>query len=156
MTELAVGEIRTGLVAFLEESVLRGSDNVEWFSGRGSRHGPPECRPFLCVSVSGDNCTWVPVTTESTTGAGYKRLYLEPSWRSGGDPACHGNQWVQRDQYLVDGANLYAGPVMEFVAASVSECTTELTRPLLCETGVAAVVAEMTKRSAAERRFDVS
>jgi len=146
MTALGVGEIRPGIVAYLEESVLRDSNDVEWFSGKGSKHGSPERRPFLCVSVVGDEYTWVPITTEPRTGAGYQRLNLESSWRTGGDQACFGNQWVRLDQYLVDGANLYSGPVTEFIAASANECTTEMTRSLLSTAGVAAVVAEIAKQ----------
>ena len=146
MSILDSSEIRPGIVAYLEESVLRSSDKVAWFCGKGSAHGPPERRPFLCVSAQNHECTWVPITTEPKSGAGYKRLKLISTWRSGGDDACFGNQWIKLNQYLVDGANMYSGHFSEFIDASVNECTTPKSRSLLSNKGIASVLAEIKRQ----------
>lgn len=146
MAALTEDEIRKGIVVYLEEAALRSSGKVVWYSGRGSRHGPPERRPFLCISAAPEGCSWVPVTTEPSGGSGYRRLSLSAQWRSGGDVNCYANQWTALDQYLVDGANMYVGPASEFVAASANECTTAATRSVLREEGVLAVLAEVRKQ----------
>jgi len=147
MAALTLDEIRAGIVVYLEEEVLRSSGKVTWYSGKGSEHGLPERRPLLCISATQEECNWVPVTTEPTTGSGYRRLPLEAQWRSGGDANCYGNQWITLDQFLVDGANMYVGPASEFVAASVNECTTAATRSVLSDEGVGAVLAEVSRQA---------
>jgi len=146
VTALSDSEIQPGIVAYLEERVLRLSVSVEWFNGRGSRHGPPERRPFLCVLRADDFCRWLPVTTEAVSGSGYKRLPLKAVWKSGGDQNCYGNQWIALAQYLVDGANIYQGPVAEFARASANECTTPASRSLLNQDGVDAVNQQVEKQ----------
>lgn len=157
MSALTRDEVRAGLVAYLEEADLRGSDAVTWYEGSGSKHGPPERRPFVCFATSGDQCQWAPVTTEPRpgSGSGYRRVELLAEWRYGGDDACYGNQWIASRQYLVDGANYYSGSVEAFVNASRNECSTPATRGVLSTEGVKAIKDEVKKqqgrRTAASR-----
>lgn len=146
MPALTRDEVRAGLVAYLEEEVLRQSEAVTWYEGKGSVHGPPERRPFACFNTDRDQCSWAPVTTEPTTGSGYQRIELPGSSRSGGDNACYGNQWIAMRQYLVDGANYYAGPIDVFIAASRNECSTPATRALLNPEGVRAIQEEVARQ----------
>lgn len=146
MTALADNEIQPGIVAYLEEGMLRSSVLIDWFNGRGSQHGPPERRPFLCVLRADDFCRWLPITTEAVSGSGYRRLHLIAAWKSGGDQNCYGNQWITLEQYLVDGANMYQGPVAEFARASISECTTDVSRSFLNQDGVDEVNGQVEKQ----------
>lgn len=59
---------------------------------------------------------------------------------------CYGNQWLTMEQYLVDGANYYSGPLSAFVDASQNECTVPGTRARLNVEGVDAVRIEISRQ----------
>jgi hypothetical protein len=148
MPALTRDEVRPGLVAYLEEVDLRQSEGATWYEGKGSIHGPPERRPYVCFEVDGHQSKWAPVTTQSHTGAGigFARVKLLADWRTGGDAQCFGNQWIREPAYLVDGANFFAGPIDVFVDASRNECSTRGTRAELSPAGVEAIRVEVARQ----------
>ena len=129
---------------------------MTWYEGKGSNHGPPERRPFVCFEANGDQCKWAPVTTERRTGSGsgYPRVELQAEWRSGGDESCYGNQWIGKRQYLLDGANYFAGSIDVFIDASRNDCSTPATRAFLGADGVKAIQAEVNRQQ--RRRTEAS
>jgi len=145
---LTEAEVQVGLVAYLDEQPLRNHPDVRWFNGRGSYHGPPAVRPFVCSAVDAGSCQWTPLTREESTGSGYGRARILPAWKSGGTSACHGNEWLAEDSYLVDGANIYEGPVEPFVLASHAECTSPATRARVNADGTRRIEAEVAKQVA--------
>lgn len=154
MSALTNDEIRLGLVAYLEEDVLRSSMAVTWYEGKGWTHGEPERRPFVCFELNEGQCKWAPVTTQARTGGGtgYRRVELLREWRSGGDKACYDNQWIGKHQYLMDGAKYFVGPIAVFIDASKNECSSPATRALLNNDGIKAIRAEVERQE--NRRFE--
>jgi hypothetical protein len=138
MAPIALAEVEPGLVAFLDRAQLNGNGTI---AKTGSVLSSNDERLLVCLEVAGDSSTWTPLTTEWRR----ERLYIDPNWRTGGDPVCSGGfpQWLLVDQFLQDGANTYQGPTTAFVAASWRECTEASSRSRLTQDGIMAIKAEV-------------
>lgn len=138
MPAIAADEVSAGIVVFLDTAVLRARRDLVW---TGTGRDTVDSRLFVCTDLAGDSSEWSPLTTTYRR----ERLFVDRTWRGGGDPDCSGGwpQWQLAEQYLQDGASTVTGPNEAFVAASHLECTTPATRSRVSNDGLAAIREEM-------------
>ncbi len=133
MAQLAVEEIKVGTVSHLDQSMLTDDPDVlDTYPQQLT-----ELRPFLCVAIDSDRCTWAPLSSTFRR----ERLKIIDEWRLGGL-----EMWRDRVCYLCDGANLYIGPVSSFVRASNQDLTDSSNRASVAPAGVDAVLVEIEKQ----------
>ena len=133
MSSLTVAEIRPGLVAFLDYEMLDADPTVRRCRS-GSDNRP---RPFVCVDVSDDECTWLPLTTSHRT----YRLVIARSSLHGGD-----RNWRESPCYLLDGAKFYVGPKAAFARASYQNMSSRHDRAWIDAGAIEDIRAEMVKQ----------
>ena len=76
MTQLTLQEIQPGLVSHLDQTMLSKDRAVlDTYPQKDT-----ELRPFVCVTVEGDQSTWSPLTSTYRR----ERLKVEDDWRHGG------------------------------------------------------------------------
>jgi hypothetical protein len=141
MAVIVPDDVVPGLVAFLDHQALLSDNRIRATTPQSK----PRPGPFVCFRVEGGESWWAPVTTQPATVKKRKRVQLKAEWRIGSHP-----QWVNVDQYLNDGANIYVGPTDAFCSASGQEVTTRTSRSRLTPDGVSAVNAEVERQK--ERR----
>jgi len=133
MTLLSLEEIKAGLVSHLDQTMLTNDPAVlDTYPQRFT-----ELRPFVCVSVEDDGCTWAPLSSTHRP----ERVAIEDVWRLGGIA-----MWRNRVCYLNDGANVYIVPMQSFISASHLEKTDATNRAAMAQDGVAAVLAEIGRQ----------
>jgi hypothetical protein len=101
-----LGAIRVGIVAEFDVAILNDDAEVDKPASPATRDGP-----FLCVESAGDLSVWVEITTQQNRQR--QRFPIERRWRSGGTWP-----WLNKDQYLNDGATTYRGPAHSFQSAA--------------------------------------
>src|SRR5438876_945297 len=133
---VSASEVVPGIVVFLDQEMVDSDDRVT----RTQDLPTVKARLFVCYQAAAGSSEWAPITTQERR----ERLYLKPSWRTGGEPKCSGGyaQWLNADQYLADGANTYRGPLPAFVDASHLECSDADNRARLTQEGIEAVRSE--------------
>ena len=133
MAQLAADEIAVGLVAYLDQAMLSADTSVtDTYPQQSS-----QVRPFVCIALTGDQSTWAPLTTAFRV----ERVQILPTWRTGGQAS-----WSGLSCYLNDGANLYIGPKLAFVAASYPEQTSRQSRSRMSADGIGAIQAEVERQ----------
>ncbi len=139
MSAIVPDEVTAGLVAFLDHQALLSDNRIRSTTPQTK----PRPGPFVCFRVDNGESWWAPVTTQPATAKKRKRLLLKSEWRTGTHP-----QWLNVDQYLNDGANIYVGPTDAFCAASGQEISNRNTRSRLTIDGVNSVKAEVERQQA--------
>lgn len=138
MTIIAKEEIKLGIVAFLDQSMIQKNDLVEHTVFQKD----PRPGPFLCIKIEGEFSWWTALTTRPRTTSGHSRLPIKKRHRTGSHP-----QWLNAEQYLNDGASIYYGPTDEFCKAAYRETTTPTTRSFVSIEATESVLSEIQKQS---------
>lgn len=127
---LLIEEIKPGIVAYMSAIALRADARVDMDP---CADDPKEGRPYLCVSVTDAECTWLPLTSRDPMGT---RLHLLPEWRLGGS-----RLWLMGRLYIQSFDRACYGPPEAFINAS-RPCDTvpSWNRPRIRPEGVAVVL----------------
>lgn len=134
---LWIDEIAPGVVAMLDARMLSNDGRV--LRSDYNHSIDTKVRPYICIAVNGDECGWVPVSSQQFYSAGrYERLLIKPEWKRG-----TGLGWMAVEQYLQDGRKLLTGPCSAFARASHREKPLVGERPSITSEGLAAIISQL-------------
>lgn len=130
---LTESEVVVGNVAYFDHEVLIREPEIDRDDDNINRPGP-----FVCVQVKDSDSVWCAITTEWK----FKRLMIEPAWRTGGTP-----KWRSDPQYLNDGLSTYLGSTKAFLRAAAAERSfAPFVRPGISAAGIVAILEEIERQ----------
>ncbi|WP_312842269.1 hypothetical protein [Stutzerimonas nitrititolerans] len=132
---LPTDEIRPGIVAILDASVLVSDKNIVY----SEPDVPFRNGPFVCLEVKDDQSLWLQLTKAPDKRG--LRLKITSEWKIDGSKL-----WQEGDTYIHDARRTFTGPLESFSQAGSKELPHQPhLRPKISPEGVDAALSEIRK-----------